>query len=131
MNEDELRALIERGWAAIRGGDVETLVDMSTEDVELRPPSFWLDGVTFVGHEGVREWFRRQVESWSSLGGAPHVLAAAADRAAVAVDVRAVGHESGVPVDQRAYAVYTFRDGKMAALDSYASEAEALAALSA
>ena len=67
-------------------------------------------------------------ESWTELEGAPHALASVGEHLVVAVDMRVVGRESGVPVSQRIFNIYTLRDGKISASIAYSSEREALKA---
>lgn len=121
--------IVEEGWRAINRGDVDALLDFMTDDVDLRPPSHMLDGVTFRGHAGVRAWMERQTESWSRLEGSPHELATVGEHLVTAIDVQLIGHESGVPVNQRAFTVYTFRERKIAAIIAYPGEREALEAV--
>jgi ketosteroid isomerase-like protein len=71
----------------------------------------------------------RMKETWSMLEGSPHEVASAGEHLVMAVDTRSIGHESGVPINQRAFVVYTIREGKIAAIIAYASEREAREAL--
>ena len=121
--------IVKQGWRAINRGDTDALVDLMTDDVDLRPPSHMLDGIVFRGHAGVREWMKRQAESWSKLEGSPHELASVGEQLVMAIDVRLIGHESGVPVNQRSFVVYTLREGKVAAIIAYPGEREALEAV--
>lgn len=125
----EKMEVVEEGWRAINSGDVNALLDSMTDDVDLRPPSHMLDGITFRGHAGVRAWMERQTESWSKLEGAPHELVTVGEHLVTAIDVQLIGHESGVPVNQRAFTVYTFREGKIAAIIAYPGERDALEAV--
>jgi hypothetical protein len=47
----------------------------------------------------------------------------------MAIDTRLIGHESGVPMNQRQFVVYTLRGGKIAASIAYPGEREALKAV--
>lgn len=128
MSGEKLK-IVEEGWRATNRGDVDAVLDAMTDDVDLRPPSHRLDGITFRGHAGVRAWMERQAESWSRLEGSPHELAAVGEHLVTAIDVQLIGHESGVPVNQRVFNVYTFRKGKIAASIAYPTEREALEAV--
>jgi ketosteroid isomerase-like protein len=121
--------VIRRGWRATNRGDVDGLLAVMTDDVDFRPPSHRLDGTVFRGHAGVRAWMERIKETWSELEGSPHVVASVGDQFVMAIDTRGVGHESGVPIHQRAFVVYSVRDGKIAACIAYSSEREALDAV--
>lgn len=99
------------------------------EDIEFRPAAYLVDGITYHGHRGLREWIERAMETWSSLHGSPRALAGSGDRLAVAIDLEMVGRASDVPLAQTAFVVYTLRAGKVAGLDSYGSEREAIEAV--
>ncbi len=121
----EKAEIVEASWRALNRGDVDGQLDFLTDDVDLRPPSHMLDGITFRGHAGFRAWMKRQTETWSKLEGSPHELATVGEHLVTAVDVRMIGHESGVPLHQRAFVVYTFRESKIAAIIAYPGEREA------
>jgi ketosteroid isomerase-like protein len=121
--------VIEEGWRAINRRDVDALVHLVTDDLDLRPPSHLLDGTVFRGNAGIRAWMERNEETWREVEGSPHLLASVGEQLVVAIDVRLVGHDSGVPVDQRVFVVYTLREGKAAAMIAYPSEADALEAV--
>jgi ketosteroid isomerase-like protein len=84
----------------------------------------------FRGHAGVRGWMERIKETWSELGGSPHAVASVGEHLVMAVDTRAIGHDSGAPIKQREFVVYTMREGKITAIIAYPTErAEALKAV--
>jgi ketosteroid isomerase-like protein len=121
--------IIKEGWRATNRGDVDGLLAVMTDDVDFRPPSHRLDGTVFRGHAGVRAWMERIKETWSELEGSPHAVASVGEHVVVAVDTRAVGHESGVPIHECAFVVYSVRNGKIGACIAYPSEHEALKAV--
>ena len=121
--------IVEEGWRAINRGDTDAVLELMTDDVDLRPPSHMLDGITFRGHAGVRAWMERMAESWSKLEASPHELASVGEQLVMAIDAQLIGHESGVPVNQRSFVVYTLRAGKVAAAIAYPGEREALEAV--
>jgi ketosteroid isomerase-like protein len=114
---------------AFNRGDIDAVVDLVTEDMDLRPPSHLLDGIVFRGHAGLRSWAARAAEMWISTDTTAHLIAESGDRLVIAIDYDLVARDSGVPVTQRAYTLYEIRDGKIAASIACASEAEAMAAL--
>jgi ketosteroid isomerase-like protein len=104
--------IIEEGWAATNRGDVDGLLAVMTGDVDFRPPSHRLDGTVFRGHAGVRAWMERTKETWSVLEGSPHAVASMGEQVVVVVDIHAVGHESGAPIHERAFVVYSVRKAR-------------------
>jgi ketosteroid isomerase-like protein len=121
--------VVKDAWRATNRGDVDALLSLMTDDVDMRPPSHRLDGIVFRGRPGVRAWAERTTETWSKLEGSPHEVASVGEHVVMAIDTRAVGHESGVPINQRQFVVYTLREGKIAASIAYPSEREALEAV--
>ena len=121
--------VIEEAWRATNRGDVDGLLAAMTDDVDFRPPSHRLDGTVFRGHAGVRAWMERIKETWSELQGSPHEVASVGEHLVMAVDTRAIGHESRVPINPREFVVYTMREGKIAAIIAYPNEREALKAV--
>lgn len=124
-NVEVVRAAIE----AFNNGDVDAVLGLATDDVDVRPPSHLLDGVVFRGHEGTRAWMERAAEIWREIEGSAQLLATAGEHVVMGIDIRSIGHDSGVPVDHRYIYVYTLREGKIAAAIAYPSEAEALKAV--
>src|SRR5437763_14664951 len=120
--------IVKEAWRAQNRGDIDALLTFFTDDVEFRPPSHLLDGTVFHGRPGVRAWWDRVTEVWSELEGSPSLLAAGGEQVVMAIDMRLVGHESGVPVNQVFVNVYTLREGRIAASIAFRSEREALEA---
>jgi ketosteroid isomerase-like protein len=126
---DGHEAIVQATVDAYNRGDIEGVLARVTEDIDLRPPSHLVDGVIFRGHAGVRAWAQRATEMWSESRSTAKLVASAGDHLVVAIDYELVGRDSGVPITQRSHAVYTLRDGKIAATIAYASEAEAITAM--
>ena len=128
MSQEDVE-IVKEAWRALNRGDIDALLTFHTDDVDFRPPSHLLDGTVFHGHAGVRAWWDRVTEVWSELEGSPSLLAAVGERVVMAIDMRLVGHESGVPVNQDFVNVYTLRNGMIAAAIAFRSEREALDAV--
>jgi len=120
--------IVKAAWRALNRGDIDALLTFHTDDVDFRPPSHLLDGTVFHGHAGVRAWWDRVTDVWSELEGSPSLLAAGGAQVVMSIDIRLVGRESGVPVNQVFVNIYTLRDGKIAASTAFRSEREALEA---
>jgi ketosteroid isomerase-like protein len=52
---------------AIATRDAETLIELSTEDVEVRPMRALLEDTVYRGREGVEQWMRDLDETWLEL----------------------------------------------------------------
>ena len=121
--------IVEGVWRAINRRDVEALLDLVTEDLDMRPPSYTLDAIGFRGHAGVREWMERVTTMWSEFNGSPGEVEVRGEHVVFAIDLHLIGRESGVPVNQRFFNVCTFRDDKVATSIAYPSKREALKAV--
>jgi ketosteroid isomerase-like protein len=121
--------LVRASIHAYNRGDIDAMLELVTEDVDLRPPSHLVDGVVFRGHGGMRSWAARAAEMWISADTTAQLIAESGDRLVIAIDYDLVARDSGVPVNQRAYTLYEIRDGKIAASIAYPSELDALGAL--
>jgi ketosteroid isomerase-like protein len=121
--------IVKEAWRVLNRGDIDALLTFYTDYVDFRPPSHLVDGTVFHGHAGVRAWWDRVTEVWSELEGSPSPLAAGGEQVVMAIDMRLMGRESGVPVNQGFVNVYTLREGgRIAASIAFRSEREALEA---
>jgi ketosteroid isomerase-like protein len=82
----------------------------------------------YRGVDGVTDWLSDFAEAWDSYGMEVERLIDAGDRVVSLFRIRAVGAGSGVSVDRGDGMVWTFRDGKLARLDYFNDQAEALEA---
>jgi ketosteroid isomerase-like protein len=125
MAQETVEAMLRVLNEAFSRGDVEAVLGFTADDVEVRPPTYRLEGIAFHGHVGVRALMERIAETWQAVDFSPRGFTALGDHYVMALDVRLTGHGSGAPVDQRSWTVYTLRDGKVATSFSYPSEREA------
>ena len=107
----------------------DALLAVHDPDVEFTPLTLAAEGgVAYRGHDGLRSYwanlhdafpdFRSEVEEVRDLG----------DVTFARLRVRAHGDASGAPIDQTAWQVGEWRDGKVIWWQTFATEAEALAA---
>lgn len=116
-------------YAAFNRRDLSYMLACLTEDCEILPPAYAVDGVVYSGHEGFVAWFEGLSETWSSVRLTP-TLRDAGERYVIAeLAAELVGRESGTPVDQTFWTVSTFENGKFARSEAFASEALALEAV--
>jgi ketosteroid isomerase-like protein len=84
------------------------------------------DGRTYRGHEGVRESFERWLENFEQYGVEAERFVDCGDDVLVVTTERGRGAASGASVSQRIYAIYTFREGKIARYREFYDEQAAL-----
>ncbi len=83
---------------------------------------------TYRGHEGVRRYFETFAEAMADIRfSAERVWTAGAEDLVVELRLTAAGRQTGIPVEQRVFLVWTVREGKALKVDTYASLEPALA----
>jgi ketosteroid isomerase-like protein len=87
-----------------------------------------VDGDTYRGLTGVRMYFRDWFAAWRDFSIQAEEWIDSGEDVIVALHVRARGRQSGVPVDQHVWHVWTLRNGTLWRLRIYATKAEALEA---
>ena len=121
--------LIRAGFEGFNRGDISYVLTVMAEDCEWRPPSYAVDGESFVGPGGYVRWYERFKETWSSVRITAAIRDAGERHAVAEVRLENVGRGSGAPVNQVFWIAYTIDDGKFTRIESYVSEAEALEAV--
>jgi ketosteroid isomerase-like protein len=79
----------------------------------------------YRGHQGVRQFWRDALDAFDEMGFELEELIDAGDQVLAVVREREVGRSSGVPLEQRVYAVWTLRDGKIVRMQAFDQRAEA------
>ena len=82
----------------------------------------------YRGAEGLAEWLSDFAAAWDSYELEVERLIDAGDRVVSLFLIRAVGAGSGVAVEREDGMLWTFRDGKLARLDYFNDQAQALEA---
>lgn len=82
----------------------------------------------YRGMDGVTKWLSDFDEAWASYEMEVERLIDAGERVVSLFRIRAVGAGSGVAVERGDAMVWTFRNGKLARLDYFNDQAEALKA---
>ena len=124
--------LVQRAYDAWNRDDFEAARAMVHPDVEWRSSGVFpgLEPV-YRGEAGVRDWWQQLREPFERFTVEIERLIEREGRALVVAQVRfrAVGKESGAPVDLQFANVWEFRDGLIVRYRAYASVDEALAAV--
>jgi len=118
---------VKYGFAALARGDLEEMLTVVHPDIELLPLSGKLEGRTYHGHEGVREWDRGRHDTWD-LEFTPSEYEELGDSVLVHGEVRSRGAASGVELDTQVSWLFGFRDGKIVRLEAFLDREEARAA---
>jgi ketosteroid isomerase-like protein len=123
----ELRRIAETAFDALNSGDLDGYLSVIAEDVEFTSMIAEVEGVTFRGHDGAREWWETVRGSFQDLRWELLELREC-DPGAVA-NIRASGSLGGLDVDQTVWQAATFRDGKLTWWAFFRTEDEAREAL--
>lgn len=121
--------LLLAGLDAFNSGDVELILTFVDPRFEVSiPAEVSAEPDTYRGHEGVRRYFETFAEAMADIRfGAERVWTAGADDLVVELRLTATGRQTGIPVEQRVFLVWTVREGKALRVETYASLAPALA----
>ena len=122
MSQADIENLKE-GFDAYNNGDFERTLDLWEEDVEVAGRLVSREPVR--GKEAVRSWM---VPEAIDQCGEPIEFRDLGGRVLVTCDWHIHGRKTGIDVDNRLYFLFTMRAGKVARLETFAAEQEALEA---
>jgi ketosteroid isomerase-like protein len=106
---------------------VGALTELTTHDFEWVTWTGTVQPSTYRGADGLARYFR-DADVWGLLSLEVHEFRDAGDRVLVAGTLHARGHGSGVEITSPYYSAFYVRDGKLARVLSFRTEAEALEA---
>ena len=122
--------VIRQACAAGSNGDIESMVKSLDVDVELVPFGAMMQGKSYRGHDGVREWWSAEIEpNWAEFQTLPEEFRRVDDRILVFGQWIARGRTSGVHLHVAATWIVDVRDGKIVRWQTYTDRDEALQAL--
>jgi ketosteroid isomerase-like protein len=113
-----------------RPPDVATASALYHRDHELSTPLSRLEGATYVGMAGFREWFSSREDDWDELAfELEDAVAIDEERVLVIARFAARGKRGGVGIEDRQGMVMTVRDGRVVRTEAYSTVEEARAAI--
>jgi ketosteroid isomerase-like protein len=118
--------VVRQAFTAFNDRAVEELVQLSDPDCEWLPFRAQLEGMTYRGHAGVRQFVSDMDEDWEVFRIDPLEFHDRDERVMVVGRVKALGRGSGVDVDSVAGFVFELRAGRVAKIVSYSDPAAAL-----
>jgi ketosteroid isomerase-like protein len=124
--------VFRRSLAAFNRRDLETLETLTSEDFEFVPYlASLIETTTYSGHAGLHKYLEDADAAWERIEARMDEMREVADGVIYASGkLHGRGRTSGLEVDVPVAWLAEFRDGKLARLRSYQSEADALAAAS-
>jgi ketosteroid isomerase-like protein len=121
--------VVRRAWEASLRHDNEAVFDLYDPRVEIVVQDSVEGPTTYVGVDGVREFFRDMLGVFDSLRSEVEEWIDAGDEVIAVMRNRARGRQSGVPVEGRDAHVWTVQNGKLRRLRIYPNKSEALKAV--
>jgi ketosteroid isomerase-like protein len=121
-NVETVRQLFE----AFNRRDTDALLELLHPHVEWLPMLAKLEGAVYRGRDEVARWVAELDREWAEFR--PH-LQECRDLGDVVLALGTGGRGSGVDVEAPFFGVLTVRGGKLAALRTFTTEAEALEAV--
>ena len=121
--------IVRRAYALLAEQGVEAVLAFAHPECEsTTPPSLASEPGTYRGHEGVRRW-------WGSFGDAMEGVyfegqefTAVGDKVLVDTKMHARGRTTGIDTEQRAFLIWTLRDGLVTGVETFAERGQALRA---
>ena len=111
---------------AITTGDRDAALAVCHPDIEF-VSMLDIGGRSYLGHDGIREYFRDIESAWAEWSVEVERVAEGADgRVAIVMTMHARGKESGLELSERTAHVWTVRDEKLVRNELFRDPADAL-----
>ena len=120
--------LIRELTAKWNAGDVDSVFDLYTEDAVIRTGPHWPEQAIYRGRDAIRDTSAEWASLWETLQIELDAIEKYGDKAVVTGAWRMRGAASGIDGQMAIFIVFTFRDGKIAALEWFADHDTAVAA---
>ena len=121
--------IMRRAYAALAAHGVEGALAFADPQFEATtPPSLASEPDTYRGHEGVRSWFGAFGDAMEGVYFEGQEFTAAGDMVVVDTKLRGRGRTTGIETEQRAFLVWTLREGLVTRVDAFAERGQALEA---
>ena len=115
--------------SAVRNTDLATVNALYDPEHELVTPLSRLEGTSFRGAAGFREWFTSRPEDWDEMAFRLDQATAIDDsRVLLATTFTGQSRRGGVPVEQEQGLIVTVHDGKVTRTEAFNSLDEARSA---
>ena len=119
--------IVRAAWDGFSRNRVEDALRHIHPDVEMIPFGAAMEGRSYHGHAGVRDWWEHQIEaSWETFETHAEDFEDVGDRLVVFGHWVARGRTSGVQLYRRATWVVEVMDGKITRWQTYTDRDEAL-----
>ena len=128
MSQENIE-IVRRAYAVLAEQGVEAVLAFADPQFEgTTPASLATEPDTYRGHEGVRRWFGSFGDAMEGVYLEGQEFTAAGDKVLVDTMLHARGRTTGIEAVQRAFVVWTLRDGLVTRADTFAERGQALEA---
>lgn len=129
--ETDYAALVRQGYESWNSGDRSWVLEHMSPDVEWIPPSGDPDRRTYVGYEGVEEFWSQWRAAVGQLAFRPIEITARGRDVVVVARREGRGIHSGLEVSDEVIQVFTFGEGdRVVTVREFYDQAEAIEATS-
>lgn len=125
-------SLLRRFYESFNQGDLDSVLELCTEDVEVYKDPEVVEMVaafTPRGLERVAQYLRGWLESWSEYHARPQKFLQVGDEVAALTQLRARGKNSQFEIEEEMADVFTVRGGRIARFRLYIQRSDALGSL--
>jgi ketosteroid isomerase-like protein len=125
-------ALLRRFYEAFNQGDLDSVLELCTKDVEVyKSPEVveMVAALTPRGQEWVAQYLRGWLDSWSDYHARPQDFVQSGQDVAALTLLRSRGKNSQFEIEGEMADVFTVRDARIARLRLYVQRSEALGSL--
>jgi ketosteroid isomerase-like protein len=129
---EENVALLRRFYESFNQGDLDSVLELCTQDVEIYKDPEVVEMVaafTPRGQERVAQYLRGWLESWSEYHARPQEFLQSGDEVAALTQLRARGKNSQFEIEGDMADVFTVRAGRIACFRLYIQRSDALGSL--
>jgi ketosteroid isomerase-like protein len=121
--------IVRRGYTALAEQGVEAVLAFTDPQFEsTTPPSLASEPDTYRGHEGVRRFWGSFDDAMEGVYMEGTEFTAVGDKVLVDTKLHARGRTTGIETEQRAFLVWTLRDGLVTGVETFAGREQALEA---
>ncbi|HMJ94731.1 MAG TPA: nuclear transport factor 2 family protein [Thermoleophilaceae bacterium] len=121
--------IVRSTYAALVEQGVEGMLAFIDPEFEgTTPPALASEPDTYRGHEGVRRYFASFGDAMEGVYGEALEFTSAGDKVLVDTKLHARGRATGIDTEQRAFVVWTLREGLVTRVETFAEQGQALEA---
>lgn len=121
--------IVRSAYAALAELGVEAVLAVADPQFEATtPPSLASEPDTYRGHEGVRRYFGSFGDAMEGVYFEGQEFTSVGDKVLVDTKLHARGRTTGIETEQRAFLVWTLREGMVTRVETFAEQGEALEA---